>query len=71
MLPIQFGGLEINLRNASLASFIRSPIAHLEWTNPNDVSETGWRPRVRKLAPDQALTTLITISENVPVNRRP
>ncbi|HTG43049.1 MAG TPA: hypothetical protein VK633_00835 [Verrucomicrobiae bacterium] len=43
----------------------------LEWTNPNGGPQDGWRARVRKLAPDQTITTLITIPENVPVNRRP
>lgn len=42
----------------------------LEWTNPNDGPSAGWRPRVRKLARDGKLTTLITISDNVSVSRR-
>jgi len=41
----------------------------LEWTNPNDAPETGWRPRVRKIDADGRVTTSVTIKENVPVNR--
>jgi hypothetical protein len=42
----------------------------LEWTNPSDAPETGWRPRVRKVAADGKVTTLATIQENVGVNRK-
>ena len=41
----------------------------LEWTNPNDAPETGWRPRVRKVSQDGNVTTLVTIRENVTSNR--
>jgi hypothetical protein len=41
----------------------------LEWTNSNDGPEAGWRPRVRKMAPKGNVSTLITITENVTVNR--
>jgi hypothetical protein len=41
----------------------------LEWTNPNDGPETGWRPRVRKVDRDEKATTLVTIDENVRSNR--
>ena len=40
----------------------------LEWTNPNDGPEAGWRPRVRKVDANGKTTTLITIVENVTVN---
>jgi len=43
----------------------------LEWTNPNEGPAAGWRPRVRKLARDGKITTLITIAENVSANRTP
>ncbi len=41
----------------------------LEWTNANQGPEAGWRPRVRKIEGQGKVTTLITISENVSVNR--
>jgi len=41
----------------------------LEWTNPNAGAEAGWRPRVRKMDVNRNVTTLITIAENVIVNR--
>ncbi|MCI0541916.1 MAG: hypothetical protein L0Z50_42510, partial [Verrucomicrobiales bacterium] len=41
----------------------------LEWTNSNDAPEMGWRPRVRKVAHDGKVTTLVTIMENVASNR--
>jgi hypothetical protein len=41
----------------------------LEWTNPHGGPNDGWRPRVRKVAPDGNVTTLITVAENVSVNR--
>ena len=41
----------------------------LEWTNPNDSPETGWRPRVRKVARDGSATTLVTVQEDVRPNR--
>jgi sugar lactone lactonase YvrE len=37
----------------------------LEWTNPNRGPREGWRPRVRKLAGNGKVTTLVTIAENV------
>ena len=40
----------------------------LEWTNPNEGRNAGWRPRVRKLAADGKVSTLITIAENVTDN---
>ncbi len=39
----------------------------LEWTNPNGGVTDGWRPRVRKLARDGMITTLVEIKENLPV----
>jgi len=41
----------------------------LEWTNPNDGPEAGWRPRVRKVDAKGNVSTLVTIAENVTVNR--
>jgi hypothetical protein len=41
----------------------------LEWTNPNGGVTDGWRPRVRKLARDGTVTTLVEIKENLPVPR--
>ena len=41
----------------------------LEWTNANAEPAAGWRPRVRKLAGDGKVTTLVTIAENVSLNR--
>jgi hypothetical protein len=41
----------------------------LEWTNANSAATDGWRPRVRKLAGDRKVTTLVTIAENVSLNR--
>jgi hypothetical protein len=41
----------------------------LEWTNPNGGVTDGWRPRVRKLDGDGKVTTLVTITENVSLNR--
>jgi hypothetical protein len=41
----------------------------LEWTNPNEGPEAGWRPRIRRLGTDGKVTTLITVTENVSVNR--
>jgi sugar lactone lactonase YvrE len=41
----------------------------LEWTNANGGANDGWRPRVRKLARDGRVTTLLTIEENVKANR--
>lgn len=43
----------------------------LEWTNPNGGPEAGWRPRVRTISHDGTVKVLITIAENVKVNRRP
>jgi hypothetical protein len=40
----------------------------LEWTNANDGRETGWRPRVRKVARDGNATTLVTIQDDVRSN---
>jgi DNA-binding beta-propeller fold protein YncE len=37
----------------------------LEWTNPNDNPDTGWRPRVRKLALDKTISLLVEIKEVV------
>ena len=37
----------------------------LEWTNANGGSSDGWRPRVRKVASDGKVTTLVTIKENM------
>jgi hypothetical protein len=42
----------------------------LEWTNPNGGPQDGWRPRVRKVDKAGAVTTLVTIAENVNVPRR-
>jgi hypothetical protein len=39
----------------------------LEWTNPNGGVTDGWRPRVRKLARDGTITTLVELKENLPV----
>jgi hypothetical protein len=39
----------------------------LEWTNPNGGVTDGWRPRVRKLARDGTITTLVEVKENLPV----
>jgi hypothetical protein len=47
----------------------REDLYVLEWTNPDKGPTAGWRPRVRKLARDRKITTLITITENVSVNR--
>ena len=41
----------------------------LEWTNSNDGPEAGWRPRVRKVDAKGNVSTLITITENVTLNR--
>jgi hypothetical protein len=41
----------------------------LEWTNANGGANDGWRPRVRKVASDGKVTMLVTIAENVQVNR--
>jgi len=38
----------------------------LEWTNPNGHVSDGWRPRVRKLARDGTVTTLVEVKENLP-----
>jgi sugar lactone lactonase YvrE len=37
----------------------------LEWANPNVGPDAGWRPRVRKVARDGKVTTLVTIEENL------
>lgn len=39
----------------------------LEWTNPNGGVTDGWRPRVRKLARDGTITTLVEVKENLPM----
>jgi hypothetical protein len=38
----------------------------LEWTNPNGGVTDGWRPRVRRLAHDGTITTLVEVKENLP-----
>jgi sugar lactone lactonase YvrE len=37
----------------------------LEWTHANSGRDDGWRPRVRKLAPDGTISLLVEIRENV------
>ena len=44
----------------------RGNVFVLEWTNPNGAVTDGWRPRVRKLASDGTITTLVEIKENLP-----
>ena len=39
----------------------------LEWTNPNGHVSDGWRPRVRKVARDRTVTTLVEVKENLPI----
>ena len=43
----------------------RDELYVLEWTNPNEGADAGWRPRVRKVDKSGAVTTLVTVTENV------
>jgi hypothetical protein len=76
LVKISPGPLETVLKSErpwspSAVALYHGDIYVLEWTNPNEGPTAGWRPRVRKLAADGKLTTLVTIAQNVSVNRTP
>jgi len=43
----------------------------LEYTNANGPATEGWRPRVRKLAKDNTVTTLVTVPPEIPNTSSP
>jgi sugar lactone lactonase YvrE len=74
LVKISPGSLETVLKSErpwspSAVALYHGDIYVLEWTNPNEGPTAGWRPRVRKLAADGKLTTLVSIAENVSVSR--